>query len=664
MTSPAALTVGACCGALTAIHCGCGCGCGGGDDDHDDENAENADFRFSKEELKEYQEYVRQTNARIDELVETLDEEMDEENKRELLGELIECYLARAARLQEEGEEDAACDDYGAAFTRYYEYVGEFGESLPLLKRVAAGRLNYGILLNDSGDLDAADDEYARAEEANTRIAECGDKEAALDLLGIKLNRASIAFEHGDHAESFNALDEIAEEFRALSEKPEYKDSEALFYLAKTYATKASFLRATLDEDDVDSPEAAEASQTYRNAINVYRELVNGGATQYLRDLADGLVGCVGATATRSKEDLLNAEEFLREACAAYQKTIALGEQDACVDLFDASLQRGEFLMKLERKADAEKLFSSIIDTFETFGDSGELPLMEGLAIAYQRRAALQKGRESATTTIKDLSHAIALQRGIAESLVETLREDGGTGNSCGDHCHCGDSCGCGCQDGKECTCGQDGKKCDCGPDCACGCQDGKECTCGHDGKKCDCGPDCACGCQDGKECTCGQDGKKCDCGPDCQCGCQDGKECTCGQDGKKCDCGPDCQCGCQDGKECTCGQDGKKCDCGPDCACGCEEDGSSCGCGSCGCGGAEGRKFLVKRWVNDNFRALTELYYERIQAFLERCEKDRAIADCIEAERLYNDYRAVLHDDEVLDEEFLDMIRTLRIAL
>ena len=630
MTSPAALTVGACCGALTAIHCGCGCGCGGGDDDHDDENAENADFRFSKEELKEYQEYVEQTNARINELVETLDEEMDEENKRELLGELIECYLARAARLQEEGEEDAACDDYGAAFTRYYEYIGEFGESLPLLKRVAAGRLNYGILLNDCGDLDAADDEYARAEEANTRIAECGDKEAALDLLGIKLNRASIAFERGDHAESFNALDEIAEEFRALSEKPEYKDSEALFYLAKTYATKASFLRATLDEDDVDSPEAAEASQTYRNAINVYRELVNGGATQYLRDLADGLVGCVGATAMRSKEDLLNAEEFLREACAAYQKTFALGEQDACVDLFDASLQRGEFLMKLERKADAEKLFSSIIDTFETFGDSGELPLMEGLAIAYQRRAALQKGRESATTTIKDLSHAIALQRGIADSLIETLREDGASKDSCGERCHCGDSCGCG----------------------------------SHDHKKCDCGPDCTCGCQEGKECTCGQNGKKCDCGPDCTCGCQEGKECTCGQDGKKCDCGPDCQCGCQDGKECTCGHDGKKCDCGPDCACGCEEDGSSCGCGSCGCGGVEGRKFLVKRWVNDNFRALTELYYERIQAFLERCEKERAIADCIEAERLYNDYRAVLHDDEVLDEEFLDMIRTLRIAL
>lgn len=576
MTSPAALTVGACCGALTAIHCGCGCGCGGGDDDHDDENAENADFRFSKEELKEYQEYVEQTNARINELVETLDEEMDEENKRELLGELIECYLARAARLQEEGEEDAACDDYGAAFTRYYEYVGEFGESLPLLKRVAAGRLNYGILLNDCGDLDAADDEYARAEEANTRIAECGDKEAALDLLGIKLNRASIAFERGDHAESFNALDEIAEEFRALSEKPEYNDSEALFYLAKTYATKASFLRATLDEDDVDSPEAAEASQTYRNAINVYRELVNGGATQYLRDLADGLVGCVGATAMRSKEDLLNAEEFLREACAAYQKTIALGEQDACVDLFDASLQRGEFLMKLERKADAEKLFSSIIDTFETFGDSGELPLMEGLAIAYQRRAALQKGRESATTTIKDLSHAIALQRGIADSLIETLREDGASKDSCGESCHCGDSCGCD----------------------------------SHDHKKCDCGPDCTCGCQEGKECTCGQNGKKC--------------------------------------------------------GCGCDEEGSSCGCGSCGCGcgGVEGRKFLVKRWVNDNFRALTELYYERIQAFLERCEKDRAIADCMEAERLYKEYRAVLHDDEVLDEEYLDMIRTLRIAL
>ena len=57
-------------------------------------------------------------------------------------------------------------------------------------------------------------------------------------------------------------------------------------------------------------------------------------------------------------------------------------------------------------------------------------------------------------------------------------------------------------------------------------------------------------------------------------------------------------------------------------------------------------------------------MLFRSVQAFLERCEKERAIADCIEAERLYNDYRAVLHDDEVLDEEFLDMIRTLRIAL
>ena len=74
------------------------------------------------------------------------------------------------------------------------------------------------------------------------------------------------------------ALDDAAEEFRKLAEDPENKSSEALYYLAKTYATKSGFLRSLLEEDDVDSDEAREATETLKRAIDV---LSNRGASRF-----------------------------------------------------------------------------------------------------------------------------------------------------------------------------------------------------------------------------------------------------------------------------------------------------------------------------------------------------------------------------------------------
>lgn len=558
LTSPETLSVAACCGALLAAHCGCGCGCGHnhdhGDDDDSDADETGAEFNFSQEDLAEYKEFVEQTNARITELVDALDSG-DAEDKQSLVDELVQCYLARAARLQEEGEDEQAGDDYAAAFARYAEYVEEYGESLALLKKVAAGRLNHGILLNDSGELDEADEAYAVAEEANAKLAQFGDKEAKLDLIGIRLNRASIAFERGEHTDALETLDDASEEFRKIAEDPESNSAEALFYLAKTYATKASFLRATLEEDDLDSPAAAEATETLKKGIDVYRALVNSGNSQYRRDLADALVSYVATSPTRTKEDLEAASANLKEACDAYQQVVAYGEQDACVDLFDAALQRGELLIKLERGTEAAKLYDTILETFESFAESGELPLVEGLAVAFQRRAVLRKGSVKPDATIADLTHAIELQSAIADSLIESLRE--------GDE-H--EGCGCGC---------------------------------GHD--------------HDHDECGCGG------------CGGHDHEGCG------------------------GCG--------------GHDHEGCGGGCGGC-CGGGAERKFLVERWANDNFRALTECFYERINAYLEKRDSARAASDCAAVEELAKAYHEVLKEGESLDEDVLNDIRTLRRAL
>lgn len=452
LTSPQVLAVASFCGAFLMTRTGA--------DDAPEEESESdaADgdlapgFRFSREDLREYKEFAEQTDKRVEELVEALD---SGEESKESLAELIGCYLTRAARLQEEGEDERAADDYAAAFARYGEYEENYGQNLELVKLVAAGRLNYGILLNDSGDLAEADEEYALAENEYRKLAEFGDREAKLDLAGLKLNRAAVAFERGDRVGSFEALDSVAEEFRKLAEDPENNKSEALYYLAKTYATKSSFLRSTLEDDDLESPEATEATEAIDRAIEVYRALVDAGETQYRRDLGDALVLRATTSATRSKEDLENVADALGEAAEYYKQVVALGENDASVDLFDATLQRAKTLLALERADEAERLYDSVVETFDVFADSGELPLVEGLATAYQKRAELRASKASVKATVADLTRAIELQTAIADSLLETLRDDG-VGCGCG-HEHGHDGCGCGHEHGHDhCGCGHE----------------------------------------------------------------------------------------------------------------------------------------------------------------------------------------------------------------
>ena len=556
LTSPQVIGVASCCGALLAARCGCGCGHDNDDDGEEDDGELAPGFSFSKQDLEEYRETVEQTNKRITEISDALDSG-DDSNAKELTAELIACYFCRAARLQEEGEVEAAIDDYAAAFARYAEYVENFGESLELLKFVAAARLNHGILLYDSGELEDADEEYVRAEEATQKLADFGDREAKLDLAGIRLNRASILFERGDHDAGLRALDDEAEEFRKIAEDPENKSSEALYYLAKTYATKSTFLRSLLEEDDVDSPQAREATETLKRGIDVYRNLVDGGNVQYRRDLADALVLHATTLPTHEKSDLEFAAETLSEACVAYQKAIACGEQDACVDLFDAALQRAEILLKLERFTKAEELYDTILDTFESFAKSDELPLLEGLAVAYQNRAKLRKGKAKPSAIIEDLTHAIELQSAITESIINSLKDD--------EHDHEG---------------------------CCCGGRHGAE----HDHEGCCCG---------------GRHGAE-----------HDHEGCCCG------------------------GRHGD------------EHDHEGCCCG----GGAE-RAFLIDRWANDNFRALMECFYERINAHLENHDSAKAAADCVAAEELSKAYRSVLKEGETLDDEVLKEILVLKQA-
>ena len=485
LTSPTFWNVSATCAALMTA-CGCGCRGGNKDDDGDDSDDADADadfnFNLSADQLREYDEFVAQTDARVEELVAALDEAP--ENADELESELIQAFLTRAVRRQEEGEVDGASDDYAAAFERLENRLDANGESVETLKTLAAARLNYAILLNDEGELEDAEEQYVKAAEANARLVEFGDREARLDLVGVKLNRAAIYFEVGRQADAFDLLDEAAEEFQTLADAEPTANAEALFYLAKSLVTKADFLRASLAEEDAEGPEVDEANALTRRAIDVYRRLVAGGQTEYKRDLADALTLYVANAPTRSAADLDETLAMLAEACGCYESVIACGEPDACVDLFDATMQRAELLYNDDRTDEAAKIYDDVLDTFEDFANSDETPLLEGLAIAAQRRALIRKAAGNTKNLIADLTRAIELQTRVADDLIGTLRGEESHscgGGCCGGHhhddashsCGCGrdhdaepHSCGGGCRgehkhDENGCGCGGCGHSCD-----------------------------------------------------------------------------------------------------------------------------------------------------------------------------------------------------------
>lgn len=469
LTSPTFWNVSATCAALMTA-CGCGC-CGGkkdddGDDDSDDDADADFNFNLSADQLREYDEFVAQTDARIEELVAALEEAP--ENADELESELIQAFLTRAVRRQEEGEVDGASDDYAAAFERLENRLEANGESVETLKTLAAARLNYAILLNDEGELEDAEEQYVKAAEANARLVEFGDREARLDLVGVKLNRAAIFFEVGRQADAFDLLDEAADEFQKLADAEPTANAEALFYLAKSLVTKADFLRASIDADETEGPEAEEANALTRRAIDVYRQLVAGGQTDYKRDLADALTLYVANAPTRSAEDLDETLAMLAEACGCYESVIACGEPEVCVDLFDATMQRAELLFNADRTDEAAKIYDDVLDTFEDFANSDETPLLEGLAIAAQRRALIRKAAGNTKNLIADLTLAIELQTRVADDLIGTLRgeESHSCGcGGCGGHKHDAESHGCGCGGEHEHGCGGDcggcGHSCD-----------------------------------------------------------------------------------------------------------------------------------------------------------------------------------------------------------
>lgn len=482
-------------GALFAAFGFCAVANGAFDDGNDDEDNDDEEFdeenpfnlNVSREMIEEYEEFMRESTKRIEELNEKLEKTSDRAARAELYEELVATLLRLAASAQESGDESEAFDNYEKAFADYDAYLAAGGDSQDLLKKIAAGRLSYAVALYENGDNENADKEYVRARKENEELAQLGDREARVDMLGIDLNRASILFADGDRKNAFELLDETIAELKKLVEDPDYLRYEVPPCLAKAYLSKGWMLRSTLDDDDLERPETVEASEAYENAINVYRALVeDGGETQYRRELADALVESLSVKPQHSQEDLEDAAFRLKEAGDAYQKCVILGETDACVDFFEVSLERAKILMKLERNEGAFKLYDSIIDAFDNLEDSDELPILEGLAVAYQNRAKLRKAEEKIgfKKNFDDLSKAIELQVKIANDLVATLGEDEGK-----EECRCGHDHG----HDHECCCGGHGHDHDHEGGCCGGHDHGHdhECCCGghgHGHEGCCCG--------------------------------------------------------------------------------------------------------------------------------------------------------------------------------
>ena len=513
------------------------------DDESDDDDA---NFNFSADALREYQELVAETDARIAELADQLDSD-DCDNRGEALEELAQCYLQNAARAQEEGDSERAADYYAAAFARFEELLEEFGEERDILRNFAAGQLNYAILLNDDGEIDAADDAYLAAQKTTQKLVDMGDQEALLDRAGIKLNRASLAFERDERDKSFQMLDETAQEFQAFIAGPMSQNPEAYYYLAKTYMTKASFLLSILHDPKMTSPEAVEARELITRGIEAFRTLVNAGHTQYKRELADALVSVVEAHVFVEKSEMERALDALDEAKTLYEACVAIGENDACPDLFNVVMTRADLLERLERDEEAAALYDYAIDSFATLAETEELPLVEGVAHAFHRRAVLRKSPKTRKSLLSDLDHAIHLYLQVADSLIYSLSDED-------------EGCGCG--------------------------------HCGHDHSDHECG-----------------------------CGCE--------HDEHGCDCG--------------CDHDA--------------EDGCGCGCGGCG---EHERRFLIDRWVSENYRDLMDAYYERIKAHMEDGNPKFAQDDCVAAMRLHAAYHKVLREDETLESDEYKSIRQI----
>ena len=461
-----------------AAHCGCG-HCHDHDRDHDrdrdvdDEEDDEEEFgddpfniNITRQQLMEYDSIIAQANERIEELVQALDAAAPGD-RFETLDELTTLYLQRAAREHEEGEFDKAEDDYGAAFSFFFELFQENDLNLEATRRYAAGRLNYAIMLNDAGRLEEAEDAYEEAYEATERLLELGDRSALLDLAGTKLNLASVRFELGESARALNELDEVAEEFQKLVDGEMSQNPEARFYLAKTYSLKASLLVAKQGEEP-DASETEEANDAFRRATEEYRILVDAGYAQYSRELAEELLKWAQHGEAKDREDLENRVRWLTEAIERFDGAVGVGETNSAGDLFDALLALGETLIALDRYEAAEKVYDRIIEAFDEYGNSDEIQLVDGVATARLERALLRKKNVSKEETLADLARAVELESRICVSITDSLSDKG---------CGCGEH-GCGYERDEERECDHDGDHCHCGHD---------HCDCDHD--------ECGCGC-------------------------------------------------------------------------------------------------------------------------------------------------------------------------
>ena len=405
------------------------------ENDEEDDIASDFDFNFTAQGIKDYEELVAQTDARIDELTGQI--ERGEGDVKELKEELVHSILSRAARFQEEGEDEKATDDYGTAFALIDELIETYGESVDLLKLLAASRLNYAVMLNDSGELSDAEEEYRKAAESNEKLVAFGDGEARLDLVGIKLNLAGIERERERPTESVALIDDAIEEFNKIAEEDSNRRDEALYYLSRALLAKSEILASDFEGERDDSGARDEARREVARAVDVLRSLVGAGRSDHKRDLADALCLLVDLGEEREADDLDDAIKSLEEARSHFASVVVCGQPDASVDLFDASMREGELLLRRERHKEALALYKDVADTFEQFAESDELPLLDGMATAYLRVATLQKGSVSIDKTIEDLKKALDLQWKVAQDLIASLK---GGEESDEDHCgHCHD---------------------------------------------------------------------------------------------------------------------------------------------------------------------------------------------------------------------------------
>ena len=328
-------------------------------------------------------------------------------------------YLACALEAQEDDDFEKMSVWLDKA-VKLFDSTDELTDERVLL--LGQVRLTYGIALNDQGMWSDALAEYDAAEKLLEKLSG-KNLDALLDLAGIRLNIATIQFEIGEYDDSMAAFEKVKSDFASLFGTD--KESEAYYYLAKTYLQEAAVCREIGDDD--------KALQRLEEGIALYRKMLEeSDDTETSVDLANALATyaeCLECSGAGSDEIL----PYVEEAVERMQGGIAAGRADVCPDLLNTSVTKGRLLNYLSRSDDAEMFLTETVEIFEGIRDTEDPSALLCLVTLHNERGKARYALKRYKDALADFDDAADIAGRLPDGFFEEDEEDCG----CEDDCCC-----------------------------------------------------------------------------------------------------------------------------------------------------------------------------------------------------------------------------------